>query len=135
VIGGVRPEGKLAEITRLQSAGEIVAMVGDGLNDGPALAAADLPISIDSATDMAIEASDVVLTRGDLCGLPASFALSTATMRTIRANMFWAVGYNVVTLPLAATGVLPPAIAAATMAMSSVIVVGNSLRQRRFGIQ
>jgi Cu+-exporting ATPase len=115
VIGGVRPEGKLAEITRLQSAGEIVAMVGDGLNDGPALAAADLPISIDSATDMAIEASDVVLTRGDLCGLPASFALSTATMRTIRANMFWAVGYNVVTLPLAATG--------------------NSLRLRRFGIQ
>ena len=132
VVGGVRPEGKLAQITRLQADGEIVAMVGDGLNDGPALAAADLAVSIDSATDLAIEASDVVLTRGDLRGLPAAFALSSATMRTIRANMAWAVGYNVVMLPLAASGVLPPVVAAASMAMSSVIVVGNSLRLRRF---
>jgi heavy metal translocating P-type ATPase len=132
VIGGVRPEGKLAQVRALQEEGRVVAMVGDGLNDGPALAAADLAVSVDSATDLAIEASDVVLTRGDLAGLPAAFALSAATMRTIRSNMLWAVGYNVVTLPLAALGVLPPAVAAGTMAASSLIVVGNSLRLRRF---
>jgi P-type E1-E2 ATPase len=132
VVGGVRPEGKLAELRRLQERGEVVAMVGDGLNDGPALAAADLAVSVDSATDLAMEASDVVLTRGDLAGLPAAFALSAATMRTIRTNMLWAVAYNLVMLPLAALGVLPPVAAAGAMAASSVIVVGNSLRLRRF---
>lgn len=132
VIGGVRPDGKLAEVRRLQEQGMVAAMVGDGLNDGPALAAADVSISIDTGTDLAIEASDIVLTRGDLRGLPAAFALSEATMRTIRSNMVWAVGYNIVMVPLAAFGILPPVVAAGTMAASSLIVVGNSLRLRGF---
>ncbi len=132
VISEALPAAKAQVITDLQRGGRSAAMVGDGVNDGPALAAAQLGLALGSGTDVAICAADMILLRDDLEVVPDAIKLARATFRTIRRNLAWAFCYNILAIPLAALGFLNPVVAAATMTLSSVFVVWNSLRLRRF---
>ncbi|HZG34140.1 MAG TPA: HAD-IC family P-type ATPase, partial [Sphingopyxis sp.] len=139
VLAGILPEGKAAVVAELKAGGARVAFVGDGINDAPALAAADIGVAIGTGTDVAIESADVVLMSGDLRGVVNAIALSKATIRNIRENLFWAFGYNAALIPVAAGALYPfngtllsPIFAAGAMALSSVFVLSNALRLKAF---